>query len=43
MKFVYIGTKVLHYFVGLTCDDYSVALDTDNFFNIKDLTRLKQI
>ena len=30
-----------HYFVGLTCDDYSVALDTDNFFNIKDLTRLK--
>ena len=30
-----------HYFVGLTCDDYSITLDTDDFNNIKDLTRLK--
>lgn len=30
-----------HYFVGLTCNDYSVTLDTDDFNNIKDLTRLK--
>lgn len=30
-----------HYFVGLTCDEYSLTLDLDDFFNIKDLTRLK--
>lgn len=30
-----------HYFVGLTCDNYSITLDTDDFNNIKDLTRLK--
>ena len=30
-----------HYFVGLTCDDYSVTLDTDDFSNIKDVTRVK--
>lgn len=30
-----------HYFVGLTCKDYSITLDTDDFNNIKDLTRLK--
>ena len=30
-----------HYFVGLTCNDYSITLDTDDFDNIKDLTRLK--
>ena len=30
-----------HYFVGLTCNDYSITLDTDDFNNIKDLTRLK--
>lgn len=30
-----------HYFVGLTCDEYSVTLDTDDFFYIKDLTRIK--
>ncbi len=30
-----------HYFVGLTCDEYSVTLDADSFYNIKDLTRLK--
>ena len=27
--------------MGLTCDEYSISLDLDNFFNIKDLTRLK--
>lgn len=30
-----------HYFVGLTCKDYTLTLDLDNFNNIKDLTRLK--
>ena len=30
-----------HYFVGLTCDDYSITLDLDDFNNIKDLTRIK--
>lgn len=33
--------NLTHYFVGLTCNDYSLALDLDDFFNIKDLTRLK--
>lgn len=30
-----------HYFVGLTCSDYSITLDLDDFNNIKDLTRVK--
>lgn len=30
-----------HYFVGLTCREYSITLDLDDFNNIKDLTRLK--
>lgn len=30
-----------HYFVGLTCNEYSITLDLDNFNSIKDLTRLK--
>ena len=30
-----------HYFVGLTCSEYSLTLDLDDFNNIKDLTRLK--
>ena len=30
-----------HYYVGLTCDDYTITLDLDDFNNIKDLTRLK--
>lgn len=38
---IFWNKNLTHYFVGLTCDDYSVALDLDNFFNIKDLTRLK--
>lgn len=33
--------SLTHYFVGLTCNDYSITLDTDNFDNIKDLTRVK--
>ena len=33
--------ELTHYFVGLTCNDYSLILDLDDFFNIKDLTRLK--
>ena len=37
-----VGDKEnLHYFVGLTGDEYSVILDLDDFNNIKDLTRLK--
>lgn len=30
-----------HYYVGLTCNEYSMTLDVDDFNNIKDLTRLK--
>lgn len=30
-----------HYFVGITCDDYDLTIDSDNFNNIKDLTRIK--
>lgn len=30
-----------HYYVGLTCDDYSITLDVDDFNSIKDVTRLK--
>ena len=30
-----------HYFVALTCGEYSITLDLDDFNNIKDLTRLK--
>ena len=33
--------SLTHYFVALTCDDYSITLDTDDFDNIKDLTRIK--
>lgn len=33
--------SLTHYFVGLTCDEYSLTLDLDNFNNIKDMTRLK--
>ena len=33
--------NLIHYFVGLTSDDYSLAIDLDDFFKIKDLTRLK--
>lgn len=30
-----------HYYVGLTCNEYSITLDLDDFNNIKDLTRIK--
>lgn len=33
--------SLTHYFVGLTCDEYSITLDLDDFNNIKDLTRIK--
>ena len=33
--------NLTHYFVGLTSNDYSLAIDLDDFFRIKDLTRLK--
>lgn len=33
--------SLTHYFVGLTCNDYSITLDLDDFNNIKDLTRIK--
>lgn len=37
-----VGDKEnLHYFVGLTGDEYSIILDVDDFNKIKDLTRLK--
>ncbi len=32
---------VTHYFVGLSCDDYLVSLDLDDFTQIKDITRMK--
>lgn len=38
---IFWDKNLIHYFVGLTCEEYSLALDLDNFFNIKDLTRLK--
>lgn len=33
--------NITHYFVGLTSNEYTLALDVDDFFNIKDLTRVK--
>ena len=38
---IHWNKELTHYFVGLTCSEYSVTLDPDDFFNIKDLTRLK--
>ena len=38
---IHWNKNLTHYFVGLTCNEYSIILDPDNFFNIKDLTRLK--
>lgn len=32
---------VTHYFVGLSCDDYYLSLDLDDFTQIKDITRVK--
>ena len=33
--------NLTHYFVGLSSSEYTLALDVDDFFNIKDLTRVK--
>lgn len=33
--------ELTHYYVGLTCKDYTITLDLDDFNNIKDLTRIK--
>ena len=33
--------NLTHYFVVLTSNEYTLALDVDDFFNIKDLTRVK--
>lgn len=38
---IFWNKNLTHYFVGLTCNDYSLVLDLDDFFNIKDLTRIK--
>lgn len=38
---IHWNKELTHYYVGLTCSEYSITLDTDDFFNIKDLTRLK--
>ena len=38
---IHWNKNLTHYMVGLTCDDYSITLDTDDFFKIKDLTRMK--
>ena len=38
---IHWNEDLTHYFVGLSCDEYSIILDLDDFFNIKDLTRLK--
>lgn len=38
---VFWDKGLTHYFVGLTCNEYSITLDLDDFNNIKDLTRVK--
>ena len=38
---IFWNKNLTHYFVGLICDEYSLSLDLDDFFKIKDLTRLK--
>lgn len=38
---IFWNKNLTHYFVGLACDDYNLSLDLDDFFKIKDLTRLK--
>lgn len=38
---IYWIEDLTHYITGLSCSDYSITLDTDDFFNIKDLTRIK--
>lgn len=38
---IFYDKGLTHYFVGLTCSEYSITLDPDDFSNIKDLTRIK--
>ena len=38
---IHWNKDLTHYFVGLTCKEYSITIDPDDFFNIKDLTRIK--
>lgn len=38
---IHWNKDLAHYFVGVTCNEYSITIDPDDFFNIKDLTRLK--
>lgn len=38
---IHWNKELIHYFVGLISDDYTIIIDPDDFFEIKDLTRLK--
>ena len=38
---IHWNKELTHYFVGLVSDEYSLTLDVDDFYNIKDLTRIK--
>ena len=38
---IHWNKDLTHYFVGLTCSEYTITLDLDDFSNIKDLTRIK--
>ena len=38
---IFWNKNLAHYFVGLTSDEYSLSIDLDDFFKIKDLTRVK--
>ncbi len=38
---IFWDKSLTHYYVGLTCNEYSLTLDLDNLDNIKDLTRIK--
>lgn len=38
---IFQNKNLAHYFVGLTSDEYSLSIDLDDFFKIKDLTRVK--
>ncbi len=40
---IFWNKNLTHYFVGVTCDEYSLTLDVDDFFLIKDLTRIKTV
>lgn len=40
-KCIFWNKNLAHYFVGLTSDEYSLSIDLDDFFKIKDLTRVK--